>query len=218
MLSSIKSIISELNHSFPNWDTEITRFLEDDIDSEHPIDNKILDSFSEILNQSFKYVKLEGNTLDDIMSIFKDYDCKEFVSQYLNARLKTLESYKPLRDLEKDDIYKAKFCVDLMWSSFILRFNPYLSFDKNVPLSKADFKKVAKRLDQFTDLCISRGFCLLAIVEKLKEESCMSDSLCNYIAEKIDTDFEKLKLNYIIYKISNCEESIQKLSKDDLKK
>lgn len=212
MLSTIQDRIAELTRKFPSWDRDVAQFFEDS-DSQNNIPNEeILDSFTDVLEQVLEYAKAEDGNYERAMSIFENYSCKEYVSRYIKLKLRTFENYKPLCDLAIKDIYKAKYCVDLLWTSYILRFNPHLVFDETVPLTEEQFKSVAMELDRFTDFCVDRGFCASAIAVELKENSGASEIICNYIAEKIDADFEKLKLNYVIHKISMCERAIDALS------
>ena len=211
MLSTLRNRIKEVTQKFPNWDKEVAQFFGNNSQDSIP-NEEILDNYTELLTQVLEYAKSEDGNFESAISIFDDYACQEYASRYIKLKLRTFENYKPLRKLAEKDIYKAKYCVDLLWSSYVLRFNPHLVFDDAVPLREEEFKSVAMQLDRFTDFCIDRGFCVSAIASELREDADFPDALCDYIAGKIDADFEKVKLNYIIHKLSMCERAIDELS------
>lgn len=214
MLSTIQSQIKELSRKFPNWDQEVTQFFEEDDADDITPNTKILDAFTEILSQLLEYSKTGEISNEEAIAAFDGFVCKNYVSKYIKIKLRTYESYKPLRDLAAQDIYKAKYCVDVIWSSYILRFNPRLTFDENIPLNEESFKIVAMQLDRFTDYCVDRGYHIDAISYELKNNAGFSDVLCDYIAGKIDESFEKLKLNVILHRLSMCEQAIDTLSEE----
>ena len=131
----------------------------------------------------------------------------------VDTKLQVFRDYQPLRKLAKEDRYKAQYCIDLIWSSYIIRFNSHLEFDGNVPMDEENFKKVAIRLDRFADRCVSKLYHRESIVIELKEESYLPQDLCEYISDKIDGAFEQIKLNYIIYRLSAYEKVLGDLSK-----
>lgn len=212
MLSAIQTSIKELTQKHPSWDRDVADFFEHGTTQDTNPDEEMLDNFTDLLSQIIEFAKSGELSSETAISLFDDYACKGYASKYIKLKLRTYNSYKALRELASTDIYKAKYCVDLIWSSYILRFNPHLVFDENVPLKEEEFKNVAVQLDRFTDFCIDRGYHISAIMFELKSDANFSDPLCEYIAEKIDSDFEKLKLNYIIHRISLCERAIDELS------
>lgn len=212
MLSAIQNKIKEITRKFPNWDKEVAQFFEEHNSQDGAPNEEMLDSFTELLTQILEYAKTDEGEYESVISLLDSYACQEYASRYIKLKLRTFENYNPLRKLAEKDIYKAKYCVDLIWSSYVLRFNPHLVFDEAVPLREDEFKSVAMQIDRFTDFCIDRSFCASAIASELREDSDFPEALCDYIAGKIDADFEKLKLNYIIHKLSMCERAIDELS------
>lgn len=212
MLSAIQNSIKEMTRKFPNWDKEVAQFFQEHNSQDGTPNEEMLDSFTELLTQILEYAKTEEGGYEKVISLLDSYACQEYASRYIKLKLRTFENFKPLRKLAENDIYKAKYCVDLIWSSYVLRFNPHLVFDEAVPLREDEFKSVAMQIDRFTDFCIDRSFCVSAIASELREDSDYPEALCDYIAGKIDADFEKLKLNYIIHKLSMCEQAIDELS------
>lgn len=218
MLTSIQNKIKEMNAKFPDWDSNVAAFFESSTPRESGPDEDMLDAFTDLLTSLIELVKTGDIAVEDAVCLLDDYACQSYASKYIKFKLRSYNNYKPLRELAEADIYKAKCCVDLIWSSYVLRFNPHLVFDDSVPLKEADFKNVAAQLDRFTDFCVDRSYSFPAIIEELKEDANFGDILCEYIAGKIDADFEKLKLNYITHRLSMCERALDELSEKRVEK
>lgn len=218
MTTLINNKIKEMNQKYPNWDSVVAEFFENDNLPETAPNEDMLDAFTELLTSLVELAKNESLAIENIVSLLDDYACKDHAKKYIGLKLQRFNNYKPLRELAEVDIYKAKYCVDLIWNSYVLRFNPGLVFDETVPLEESDFKNVAVQLDRFTDFCVDRSFSLNAIIAEIKEDSCFVEPLCEYIAEKIDGDFEKLRLNYIIHRLSVCERTLDDLTRMYTKK
>lgn len=212
MLSAIQNSINEITRKYPNWDKEVAQFFQENSSQDSAPNEEILDAFIELLNKILEYAKTEDGKCENAIGLLDGYACQEYASRYIKLKLRKFDNYKPLRQLAENDMYKAKCCVDLIWSSYVLRFNPNLLFDEAVPLQENEFKSMAMQIDRFTDFCVERSFCFSAIATELREDSDFPEVLCDYIAGKIDADFEKLKLNYIINKLSMCERAIDELS------
>ena len=85
-------------------------------------------------------------------------------------------------------------------------------FDEKIPMNEEDYKTVSVQLDRFVDRCISRQLHTTAIIIDLKEESHLSQEICKYIVDKFEKDYNQIRLNYIIYRLSSCEKSIRDLA------
>lgn len=217
MLTSIQNKIKEMNTKFPNWDCNVAAFFESSAPREGDPNEDMLDAFTDLLASLIEVVKTDDIAVEDAVCLLDDYACKSYAAKYITFKLRSYNNYKPLRELAEADIYKAKCCVDLIWSSYVLRFNPHLVFDDSVPLKEVDFKNLAAQLDRFTDFCVDRSYSFPAIIEELKDDANFGDVLCEYIAGKIDADFEKLKLNYIMRRLSVCERTLDELSEKRVK-
>ncbi len=200
MLTVIKDSLKSLSNKYDNWDELIVETLEKEGENGEGIN--ALEEFTSILKRIIKMIKSEDLCIADVETLFESYGCKEYALRYINATLRTYHSFDSLRKLEIEDIYKAKRCVDQIWESYILRYNPYFSNPEGALLNDDEYRCVAKEIDRITDLCIEHNFHILAIIKQFQDKSGLSNELCRYISQKIDEDFEKLKLNYIIFNLS----------------
>ncbi len=199
MLALITDLIKGMSDEYPNWDELIVETLNNESGDDRGVD--VLEKFTSILKKVIEMLKNEDVHIDDVEKLFEPYKCKEHAIKFINVILRTYNSFDALRKLEKDDIYKAKKCVDQIWESYILRYNPYFDNQESVLLNENEYKNVAREIDRITDLCLEHNFHVFAISKQFEDKSGLSTELCGYISKKIDEDFEKLKLNYIIYNL-----------------
>lgn len=212
MLTKITQAVTAFTRKYPKWDDVITNYFDSDDNEASAYDQAIMDEFSDILKDTIDVAKEHELDIQELGEVFKNFTCWPFLEKYIKIKLGTFYEYSPLRKIANEDIYKAKYCVDLMWSSYILRFNPHMVFDDQIPMNEEDFKGVASQLDRFTDRCISRQLHRSSVIIELKEDSNLPQTLCEYIADKIEMDYNQIKLNYIIYRLSICEKKVNALS------
>lgn len=211
-MKKLKKLIDEFGSKYPHWDEVVAEFLDSDDDEPKSQDQEIMDEFSEMLEEIVDVVKSENLTVKDMSVVFADLACGEFIQTYISIKMKSYFSYAPLRQLAEEDIFKAQFCIDLIWSSYIIRFNPHMIFDEKIPMNEEDFKTVSVQLDRFVNRCISRQLHRSAVIIDLKDESHLSQEICEYIADKFEKEYNQIRLNYIIYRLSFCEKSIKELA------
>ena len=200
MLARINGLLKGMSDKYLAWDELIVETLKNETGDEKGVN--ALEELTSILKQVIEMLKNEDVHIEDVEKLFESYKCKEYAIKYINVILRTYHSFDALRKLEKDDIYKAKKCVDQIWESYILRYNPYFDNQENVLLNENEYKNVAREIDRITDLCLEHNFHVFAISKQFEDKSGLSSELCGYISKKIDEDFEKLKLSYIIYNLT----------------
>lgn len=211
-MKKLKKLIDEFSSKYPQWDEIVAEFLDSDDEEPKPQDQEIMDEFSEILEKIVDVAKAEDLTTEDMSAAFEDLACREFIQKYISLKMESYFNYAPLRKLSAEDSFKAQFCIDLIWSSYIVRFNSHMIFDEKVPMNEEDYKTVSVQLDRFVDRCISRQLHRTAVIIDLKEESHLSQEICEYIVDKFEKDYNQIRLNYIIYRLSSCEKSIRDLA------
>ena len=211
-MQKIKSMLDAFDAKYPQWDHIVADFLASDRDEPETIYQELMDEFGEILISTVDIAKDNDLTIDDLSGIFQTYECWDFIHKYIFVKLDSFCQYVSLRKIAEEDIYKAKHCVDLIWASYIVRFDPHLVFDDGIPMDENGFKDVSAQLDRFVDRCVSRQLSKSAVVIDLVEESHLPQVLCEYIADKFEMDYNQIRMNYIIYRLSSCEKAIKELT------
>lgn len=207
MLDLVRNLVEEITKQFPDWDRQITQALDDDTEMDESNQN-LLDAFTNMLKQLVEKVKEHEILETTIYEFFKPYQCCDYATKYIKRALDKYRRLEPLRNLEREDIYKAKNCIDQIFTSYILRYNPYFDIENNILLTAQEYRDVAKEIDRNTDICVGYNLHVFAISKHFNQETGLSKELCDYIASKIDADFDKLKLNFIIYKLKSIENSL----------
>lgn len=200
MLTLINDLLKGISNKYPEWDKLIVETLKNEGQNDNGV--KALEELTSVLKQIIEMLKNEEVSTEEIKHLFENYDCKEYAMKYINAFLRIYRGFDSLRKLESNDIYKAKKCIDQIWEFYILRYNPYFDNQENVLLSDTEYRSVAREIELITNLCIEHNFHVFAISKQFEEKSGLSSELCEYISKKFEDDFEKLKLNYIIYKLN----------------
>lgn len=195
--------IQELSQLNSNWDDVLTSFLDDKNDTNaNKEQREVIKKFTELLDSIIEEANRSRISVDKVESLFDGKKCEKYAKSYIKRKMQTYDSFKALRDLDNKDRIKAKFCVDLIWDSNIIRYDPNIDFETQNLIEEKEYNSVVNSLDLFTDTCVVHSLCVSAICKELEKESGLSNEMCKYIAEKIDNDFEKLKLNYIIEKLT----------------
>ena len=203
-IDQIKEILKDLNGKYPDWDKEVTSILSNDEHNDNiGVQSGTLDMFTDTLKRIVKLANEDSIPLEEVLSVFEECKCFEYAKIYISRSMHNYDGFRPLRELEKTGFLNTKSIIDLIWTSYIIRYDPYLDFTTINAINEDDYLSVASRLDAFSDMCVARQLCKSSIKKNLIDETGLSDDVCEYITEKIDTDFDKLRLNFIIERITS---------------
>ena len=205
MISKLKKSLEDLNQQMPGWDESVFQILNSNENHDNYENSIELDAFTELLKSLVNQANNNDIPLEDVISLFKDYKCFDFASIYIKRKMQMFSVFKVLRDLEKNDLYKTKFFIDLIWNSYVIRFDPYLEIEKQSPISEKEYVSIASRLYSFSNMCAARRLCESAICKELEEETGLSNEICKYISEKIDCNMNNLKLNFVIDRLASLD-------------
>ena len=201
MLTNFKKQIDTLTEKMPDWDERVFDFLSNN-EEENKSGQKAIEELTIILDEVIKYAKQNDIPIDEVTFLFKGKKSEKYIIAYIQNYMDKYNDYKALRELEKSDQFMAKYCVDMIWSNYILRYDPFEDFKSNIQIDNESFNAIAIQLDAFVDRCISQLLTERAMSKALMDDSGLSENLCRYIADLINNDFEKLKLNYIVSMIN----------------
>ena len=204
MLKQFVEEIEAFGQEIPNWDEDVSRFLTDEDGENSDESGEIaFQKLTELLNSIISRANKQDLDAKDVSALFEKYKSGKYAANYINKSMRIYNKFGILRKLEGENIYKAKQCIDFIWINYILRYTPNIKLGTDTFISEDEYFVIASLLDSFTEMCIRRQLSYEGICNILSEDSGMSSAICQYFAGKIDNDFEKLKLNYIIKKISS---------------
>lgn len=200
MQREIKNKIDLLNKQDPAWQKRITDYLKDQDSSQ--LDADLLQAFYELLSIVYNGFKEESLEREDTLSVFDD-ELRKQVGHMVDNRLNSYYTFMPLRLKESDSIIQIEQFVDNIWAQFVLRFNPKITKENDLNINEEQVVALMAGIDSLAMHCVSRLLTYNGIVELIAEKTEMGEEFCNYLARKIDKDFNELRLNYLVRKIRN---------------
>ena len=216
MKNYIKHALDELTKKFPNWDTDVLKYLENDKKD----GKEAFDRLTEILLQVVSQIRDKNITKEELEKIFSDYkqfNCFDHIISFVWNRVSVYTDYSLLRESCQSDKYLAQKIFDIIWDENIYRFNPYLNWNEKLKLNYDDslFDNLVERLNRYVTRCVRFSLTFDAMVEGLKKDSDLPDEMCRYIAKKIDENMKELKLNFILERLIRMEDNIDAMLSDD---
>lgn len=149
---------------------------------------------------------IEGDTkkLKNIEKLVDNDLLYKNITLYIEGILKPYFAAAPLRVSEVKDGEWTKKIIEEIFLNTILRFNPdmidrYAEYGFN---SEDAFTEYISTLDVLCSFVVERNFCYETIEEVVYSHLRLSKANCKIIATLIDSNFDKLKINYIIEKLS----------------
>lgn len=198
MLAKLKASINELT---PNDQAALKKYSDN---QDGTIEEAVIDRFNEILEMAYLGIKNGDFDEIEVSKLFSD-ELQERVRSILSSRLKLFRDFSALRDMEKEKRIRAEYLVDSIWEQFVVRYSPEFEIDDIDGVSSDAISSLMDALDFISEMCVIRGYSYKAIVSEVKEQTDVSAEMSDYIARKINKDFEKLQLNYIVRSIRLVE-------------
>ncbi len=197
----IKELLKEISEKYPEWDDTVLKAVSDD-DSEG--ENKpVMRMFTDILKKILQAAKEENQeaAIEIITACFEPYKTKKFALRYIKQMLSKYHRLRPLRELERNDIYKAQCCVTHILERYVIRYDPYFDVKENGFFTEKEYKEIAMEMDRVVEICVEFNLYVSAIARRVQEETGLTPSFCDFIAKQIEASLDKLKLTYIICKL-----------------
>lgn len=196
----VKSSIETLNELTSRyndvWKQILDSYIKDDEVPEEArryIEDFILACREDMISdRQDNWKKLEERINNDLL-----YDN---LRKHVRDSLSAYYSAAPLRALDTQDAEKASKVVQEIFDHAILRFDIKIldKYEKYGFPSKDSLTEFLNVLDSFCSYMAERNFCCSTIEEYAKHTMRFSSKLCKQIAKIIDTNFQQLKINYII--------------------
>lgn len=206
MKSSIETL-NELTSRYNDiWKQILDSYLKDDEgvpeEAGNYIENFILACREDMISdRQGNWKKLEKRINNDLL-----YDN---LRNYIRKSLSTYYLAAPLRALEARDAEEALKVTQEIFDHAILRFdiNVIDKYEKYGFSSQEELADFLNALDSFCSYMVERNFCSSAIEEYAKYNMRFSSKLCRQIAKIIDTNFQQLKINYIVDSLKMLKEN-----------
>lgn len=204
-MSSIE-ILTEIKNVFgTEWKQKLVDYLSTDLDSEERVEEQF-NSFFEVYREDV----IEGNS--KAKKEVEKFINNDLVFSNLNKSVEeTLANYRAsasIRAMEKKNLAKTKKHIEEIFKKAVLRFYPEI-IDEYMQYGFESYDAFTVFLNTFTSLCefiVERNFYYNSIMNAIHDNMRVSDELCEHISSLLDENFEKLKLNLILKKLTHYNE------------
>ena len=204
----VHQLLGELNKKYPQWDVEVSEYLETDTDTPNEPYKHLTDILKQIILQ-IRDKKLVRDDLTQIFSEYKQYKCYDYIVTFVWNRINLYSDYSLLRETHETDKYMAQKIIDIIWDEIIFRFNPYLDWEERLKIDNdSTYRNLAKRLDIYVTKCVRFSLTYDAMVKTLENESEMPEELCRYVAKKVEENMRDLKINYILDRLVRLDQNV----------
>lgn len=174
-----------------------------EVDYNGDIPYEITEAFSNVCDYLREVLPMENK--EDIEKVRSYFGKEEAVFQellnYVKGKMKGYYRMAPIRELEKTSPDTVTNILGQILDNFVFRFDPRFcrTYYEELGFKElTDLYGVAITLDSLVSFVVKDNYTKEAIGAFLAEITYMSKTTCEYLAEKIDQNFEQLKLTIIL--------------------
>ena len=183
---------------YPNWESVLKSYF---AEGENGTDTVAINEFWRIFNLLWEEIKLEQCSLDEASKLF-GADFEPEMERLLRGRLRPFFACALVRRNEKEKRIQLEDLIDELWQQCVVRRNPSYQFNQKLTeeltASQEELEEFTSTLSAIVGHCISRLLNYDGMVFTIVKQTGISKELSQYIARKIDRDYEELRCNYII--------------------
>ncbi len=203
-MDKVRKIIYSMNQMSDHWREYIKNNDDSHIQDVEIFRKKVVELLDEI-----KRIMKEGDC-DKLEEVRKLLDDSVIADSFFMSIEKTLTHFRAMscvRELEKKDIQMAKGLFQKIMLDYVVRWDWKLqeSFNEYHLKTEEDMKKVMQSLDTLSDYYIKNTWVISRTVEDFREETELSEELCQFYGDLLEEHYRELKLNLIM----KCQEDIR---------
>lgn len=204
-MDKVRKIIDSMDQMSDHWREYIKNNDDSHIQDVEIFRKKVIELLDEI-----KRIMKEGDC-EKLEEIRKLLDDSAIADSFFISTEKTLTHFRAMscvRELEKKDIQLAKGLFQKIMLDYVVRWDWKLqeSFNEYHLKTEEDMKKVMQSLDTLSDYYVKNTWVISRTVEDFKEETELSEELCQFYGELLEENYRELKLNLIM----NGQEDMRK--------
>lgn len=203
-MDKVKSIICSMDQMSDHWRESIKSNDDSQIRDVEVFRKKVIELLDEI-----KRIIKEGDQekQEEIRKLLDDSVISDSFFMSIEKTLTHFRAMSCIRELEKRDIQLAKELFQKIMSDYVVRWDWKLqeSFSEYHLKTAEDMKKVMQSLDALSDYYVKNTWVISRTVEDFREETELSEELCQFYGKLLDENYRELKLNLIM----KCQEDIR---------
>lgn len=196
-MGKITAAKDALIQNYPDWLPFLDEYAEDP-------DSELLEEMEEtgkalakFLSDACAEIKRGAIGETEFLKLFPE-KYHSAIQKLSEPYLRVFRAFAPLQAVYNESRAKAENLIDQIWQQYVLRFNPRRKIERPGGMTDDDMEDLENVLDAYAQYCVVRMLHYDAIIYRIQSEANLSDGLSAYIARKIDTDYQNLRLNYIV--------------------
>lgn len=198
MNEQVQKNVNHFKEQFPDWENMLKSYL---TDGSNDIDSAAVEGFWKLINLLCEAIKDEQCSLDEASKLF-GADLQKELDRLFHSRLRPFFSCGLVRRNEEEKRIQLEDLIDEIWQQRIVRRNPNYQFEQKsiegLTASTEELGEFVTTLSAIVDHCVSRLLNYDGMVYTIARQTRISQELSQYIARKIERDYEELRCNYII--------------------
>lgn len=204
-IDNLKTLIEILGE---DWKTKLDSYLKnEEVELERKSRACIEDFFESCMeevkdNKTADLQKVEKKINNDLL--YKN------LKNYLDGLLWAFYAFAPLRALGVKDSKKACEIINHIFTQTTLRYNPNIlqDYEKYGFDNGSSFADLLNAQDGLCSFMVDKNMHRDAMKDFVYTQTRLPKDLCKQIADIVDSNFNELRMNYIIEKLNSLQEKI----------
>ncbi len=191
-----------------NWKEKLLNCIHDE-EEDGKVEESLEQEFEELcdhlkealMQEDTKALQVIKNHFSGELTVFNSLE------KYVKDNLFAFYFTAVLREKSNQSTEDTIKIIDFIYQDFIIRNNPDF-FDQYKQLGFTDKESLQKTvfvLDSITEFVIEKNYTQAAIAEALEDLTRLNKSICVYVAQKIDDNFQSLQIKVLLQKLNKID-------------
>jgi len=201
MFESTREILQTIKKKDSEWEEKIKRYLSDD---DNNTEDELTEQFWKMMDSLCNAIRDGDGEKEEALDLFGQGIKKE-IDNLLSNALRPYYGFKFIRKNEIDNADQLMNLIDLLWPQYIVKRNPAFKLDKSrysFHVSEEEIEEFVITLAAIVDHCISTLLNYEGMIYIIRRQTGLSEEMSSYIARKIERNYEELRINFIIKRLT----------------
>ena len=201
MFESTREILQTIKKQDSEWEEKIKRYLSDD---DNNTEDELTEQFWKMMDSLCNAIRDGDGEKEEALDLFGQGIKKE-IDNLLSNELRPYYGFKKKKKNEIDNADQLMNLIDLLWPQYIVKRNPAFKLDKSrysFHVSEEEIEEFVITLAAIVDHCISTLLNYEGMIYIIRRQTGLSEEMSSYIARKIERNYEELRINFIIKRLT----------------
>lgn len=208
-MQDVKRIIEELNEAFPEWKQLLENDSEFMTHAERELRSKVLDLILKLRS----YQKENSINLEELTAYVEKKELVDVLMKYVEQTMIHYDACHPIREKSYQDPEKLKELVRDIFENYVLQYDREV-YERCTRMSGVEEEKIDEILtsfDTFSEYYVKRLFVQREVVKDLRDETGLSETICEYYAQLYEENFRDLKMNVLMSGIESVQSHMRQM-------